>query len=457
MSLAPLPYDPAAVSIGVAHLGPGAFHRAHQAWYFHRLLASDPTWGISAISLRSDDLRAALEPQNGLYVLTELDAETRFETIGVHREILTAPREPAAVLARLADPATRIVTLTITEKGYCLAPDGTLDFSHPDIAADLANSDRPTSAIGWLAQGLSLRRAAGNAPFTVVSCDNIPDNGHRLRAAVLALSARRDPALAAWIGVNVRFPRTMVDSITPAADEALRSRVLAETGFADAWPIQREAFCQWVIEDLSDPALTPLAEVGVTFTPDVAGFEAAKLRLLNGPHSTLAYLGLARGHETVAEAMADPALAAFTEALMREDIAPFVRPAPGLDIPAYIAAVLARFRNPAIRHRLAQIAWDGSQKLPIRLMGTAVEALAAGARIDRLAVPIAAWARFVITAAKTGQPITDPLADRLLALGRTATGPDPCLDLDLVPAALKSSPAFRAAVRAAFDRLPELP
>lgn len=451
-----LPYDPAKVTIGVVHLGPGAFHRAHQAWYFHRLLAADPTWGVSAISLRSDDLRAALAPQDGLFVLAELDAEIRFETIGAFAEILTAPRDPDAVLARLADPAVKLMTLTITEKGYCLAPDGTLDFAHADIAADLAHPARPISAIGWIVEGLRLRRAAGLAPFTVVSCDNVTDNGHRLRAAVIAFAAQLDPALAAWIGTAVHFPCSMVDSITPATDDALRARVEAATGLADAWPIQREAFCQWVIEDRNDPALAPLATVGVTFTRDIAGFEAAKLRLLNGPHSTLAYVGLARGHEAVCDAMTDAPLAGFIRHLMTDDILPFVAPAPGLDLAAYIDAVLARFRNPAIRHRLAQIAWDGSQKLPIRLMGTISEAIAAGARLDRLAVPIAAWARFIISAARAGQPITDPMAERLLALGAAATGPEPFLDLEIVPQPLKSSAAFRAAVRAAYDRLPEI-
>lgn len=451
-----LPYDPAKVRIGVVHLGPGAFHRAHQAWYFHRLLARDPTWGVSAISLRSDDLRAALAAQDGLYILAQLDAEIRFETIGAFAEVLTAPRDPDAVLARLADPAVKLLTATITEKGYCLAPDGTLDFAHADIAADLAHPDRPTSAIGWVVEGLRLRRAAGLAPFTVVSCDNLTDNGHRLRTAVIALAGRRDPALAGWIEAAVHFPRAMVDSITPATDDALRARVEAATGLADAWPIQREAFTQWVIEDLDDPALAPLATVGVTFTKDIAGFEAAKLRLLNGPHSTLAYVGLARGHEAVCDAMTDPVLADFIERLMREDIVPFVEPAPGLDLAGYIDAVLARFRNPAIRHRLAQIAWDGSQKLPIRLMGTIAEAIAAGAPLNRLAVPIAAWARFIITAARAGQPIIDPMAERLLALGRGATGPEPFIDLEVVPHAVKSSAAFRAAVRAAYDRLPEI-
>lgn len=428
----PLAYDRAKTNIGVLHIGPGAFHRAHQADYFDRLLAADPRWAISAVSLRSSNLKRALEPQDGLYTLATLDEATGFRVIGAHREILVAPPP-----ARLADPDLKLVTLTITEKGYCLRPDGTLDLDRPDLA---------DSAIGWLVEGLKARREAGLAAPAVLCCDNLPDNGAKLRGAVLALAGRQDADLAAWIAGEAVFPSSMVDSITPATDDALRARVLEATGLEDAWPIQREAFTQWVIEDVLPPGSPDLASVGVTLTPDVAAFEQAKLRLLNGAHSSLAYLGLLRGHETVAEAMADPELAGFIETLMRQDIAPTL---PG-DNSAYIDAILRRFRNPAIRHKLSQIAWDGSQKLPIRLLATLRDALAAGRPVERLCRPLAGWMRFVERQVRAGAPIVDPLAERLGTLGLSG-GVAGFLELSVFPPDLARR--LRAALDAAYDRL----
>lgn len=428
----PLAYDRAKTKIGVLHIGPGAFHRAHQADYFDRLLAQDPRWAISAVSLRSGDLKRALAPQDGLYTLATLDETTSFRVIGAHREVLVAPPP-----ARLADPDLKLVTLTITEKGYCLRPDGTLDLDRPDLA---------DSAIGWLVEGLEARRAAGLAAPAVLSCDNLPDNGAKLRGAVLALAGRQDPDLAAWIAGEVAFPSSMVDSITPATDDALRARVLEATGLEDAWPIQREAFTQWVVEDILPPGSPDLASVGVTFTHDVAAFEQAKLRLLNGAHSSLAYLGLLKGHETVAEAMADPDLAGFIETLMRQDIAPTL---PG-DQSAYIDAILGRFRNPAIRHRLTQIAWDGSQKLPIRLLATVRDALEAGRSVERLGRPVAAWMRFVERQARAGVAIIDPLAEQLKAVG-LAGGVARFLELPMFAPTLAR--ALKGPIHTAFDRL----
>jgi fructuronate reductase len=223
-----------------------------------------------------------------------------------------------------------------------------------------------------------------------------------------------DPETARWIADRVTFPNAMVDSITPATDDALRRRIAEATGLEDAWPIQRERFTQWVIEDRFAGKRPELELAGVTFAGEVRPFETAKLRLLNGAHSSLAYIGLGRGLETVAEAMADRELAGFAERLMREDIAPSVTAPPGLDLPGYISDVLARFANPAIRHLLSQIAWDGSQKLPYRLLDTVRDALAAGRSVERLALPIAAWLRFLGRAARDGQAITDPMAGVLL-------------------------------------------
>jgi fructuronate reductase len=244
-------------------------------------------------------------------------------------------------------------------------------------------------------EGLRRRHQVGLPPYAVVACDNLADNGWRLKAAVVAFAEAIDPALAAWIEAEGRFPRTMVDSITPATDDALRARVETATGLTDAWPIQREAFTQWVVEDVLGDGAPDLASVGVTLTDDVRGFERAKLRLLNGVHSTIAYVGLLKGHETVFEAISDPALARIAEDLMVQDIIPTLTAPRGLDLAAYAQAILGRFRNPEIRHLLSQIAWDGSQKLPFRILGTVADALEAGRSVDRLALPLAAWMHFV--------------------------------------------------------------
>lgn len=457
---APLAYDRAATTIGVVHFGPGAFFRAHQAAYLDDLLAVDPRWAICAVALRTPGVRDALAPQDGLYSLVELGEATRLRTIGAIRELLVASEDAAAVTRRLASPDTRVVTLTVTEKGYCLAADGSLDLDHPDIRHDLARPEHPASVVGWLVEGLAQRRTAGFAPFVTLSCDNLPANGRKLKAAVVRLAAARDQDLAAWIAAGARFPCSMVDSITPATDDALRARVLAETYLEDAWPIQRETFTQWVIEDDLGPDAPDLARVGATLTDDVEAWERAKLRLLNGAHSTLAYVGLLRGHETVRDAMADAPLAAFVRAMMLDDIAPTLRAPPALDVPTYVEALLARFRNPTIAHQLSQIAWDGSQKLPIRILSTLADRLAADGSIDRLAVPVAAWMRFVVARTATGEPITDPMADvlRSAALARHGDEADPApfLALEAVfPPTLAATPAFRAAVTQAWINLPE--
>ncbi|HJV42822.1 mannitol dehydrogenase family protein [Caulobacter sp.] len=452
-------YDRDKVQIGVVHFGPGAFHRAHQAFYFDQLLATDPRWGICAVSLKSPGVRDALEPQDGLYTLAQLDAQTTFRIIGAIREVLVAPEDPPSVFARLAAPTTRLVTLTVTEKGYTLSSDGGLDENHPDIVHDLAHPREPVSAVGYVVEGLRRRFAAGLAPYAVVACDNLADNGWRLKAAVVAFAAKVDADLAAWIEREASFPRTMVDSITPATDDALRARAQAATGLEDAWPIQREAFTQWVIEDVLPADAPDLASVGVILTDDVRGFERAKLRLLNGVHSTLAYAGVLRGHETVFEAISDPALEALARDLMVKDIIPTLTAPRGLDLTGYAEAILGRFRNPEIRHLLSQIAWDGSQKLPFRILGTLTEALEAGRSIERLAIPLAAWMRFVALRVGAGETITDPLAERLTQIGASMTGDAKTdvaafLALDSVfPTALASNPTFVAALEKAYADL----
>ncbi len=452
-------YDQGRVSLGIVHLGPGAFHRVHQAWYVERLLAQDPRWGISGVSLRSADVRNALAPQDGLYTLVTLDKEISYQVIGALREVLVAPEEPKRVLERLAAPATRAVTITVTEKGYCLTPEGSLDVAHPDIAHDMREPEAPTSLIGYLVEALNRRRSAGIDPPTIISCDNLADNGVRLARAVVQLAELRDPGLARWIEDRAMFPGTMVDSITPATTDALRARVATSVGIADRWPVQRESFVQWVMEDRFCPEGPDWTAAGVIVTDDVTAYERAKLRLLNGAHSTLAYLGLLRGYETVSAAMADERLAGFVSTLMREDIRPSLAAPRGLDLGHYICEVLERFRNPALSHSLAQIAWDGSQKLPFRLFGTIADALAASRRLDRLCVPVAGWMHFIRRRAVAGERVTDPLAPRLLEIGRScqnraSTDVPAFLTLESVfPRALATETPFLSALTRAYDDL----
>ncbi len=452
-------YAREASRVGWLHFGPGAFHRAHQAYYADRLLEKDPRWAICAVALHSSAVRDVLAPQNGLYCLVELAEAVRLRVIGALREILVAPGEQPAVFARLEAPETRLVTLTVTEKGYCLGGDGRLDLEHPDIAHDLRADGAVRSVIGFLVEGLRRRRALGTAPFAVVSCDNLPDNGPTLRAAVTAFAAERDPAFARWIEQEVSFPRTMVDSITPATDADLIARVAAESGLYDAWPVQRERFTQWVIEDVPAVRVADWAAAGVTLARDVSVYDRAKLRVVNGAHSALAYLGLLRGHVTVAEAMRDPQLAQFVERMLREEVAPSLRASESLDVVAYIEAALERFRTPSIKHQLAQIAWDGSKKLPVRLLPSVVDAMAAGRSFARLVLALAAWMRFVVGRARAGAELTDPQADRLLAVGRACID-EPQQDVagflsleDIFPPALAGGAEFRLAVMNAYRAL----
>ena len=456
-------YDRAKTQIGIVHFGPGAFHRGHQAWYLDTLLERDPRWAICGAELRPPGFGAALVPQDCLYVIAELDTKTRFRVVGSLKEYLSAMDSADRIFSRLSLAQVKLVTLTVTEKGYCLDGAGTLDFHHPDIIHDLEHPTTPVSAIGWVTEGLARRKAMGLAPFIAMSCDNVVGNGHKLRKAVLSFAeARGDQDLTNWIAGEVRFPCTMVDSITPAADEAFKQNVAEAVGLRDDAPVQRESFVQWVIEDILGPEAPDLASVGASLTNDVTAYEQAKIRLLNGAHSTLAYIGLLWGHGSVGEAVADLRLGNFVARLMREDIVPSLRAVRGFDFEAYIAAILQRFRNPALVHRLIQIASDGSQKLPYRFMGTIADALAAGRPIERLVVPVAAWMRFVVREVKTGRPLNDPLAAALARVGVGCTG-ESRIDLprflaisEVFPAELANELKFTAALGAAYDGLDTL-
>lgn len=410
------------LGVGIVHLGLGAFARAHVATYTEDLLELEGgDWGIAGVSLRHPDQRDRLAPQDGLYTALRIDGSgNQARIIGCLVGQLFAPENPEAVVALMAATSTRIVSLTVTEKGYCHDPaTGKLDLAHPDIVHDLCNLEMPRSAIGFLVAALARRRDAGQAPFTVLCCDNLPHNGRMLAGLVRDFAALRDPALPGWIAANGAFPCTMVDRIVPAATAADLDVVAAATGLTDAAPVVHEPFRQFVIEDRFVANARPRWErVGAELVRDVVPYEHMKLRLLNGAHSALAYLGYLSGHETIADVMADPVLAAYVAALWSEEIVPMVPPPPGTDLHSYVAGLSARFANTAIRHRTWQIAMDGSQKLPQRLLGTARERLGQSLPIPRLALAVAAWVIYVGGIDEAGRPIDvrDPLAMHLREL-----------------------------------------
>jgi len=457
-------YDIEAVRVGIVHLGIGAFHRAHQAVYVDdRLAAGEIGWGICGVSLRSSDTFDALQPQDGLYTVATRSGEgDHIRVIGSVQQVLVAPRSPAAVMAALTDPAVRIVSLTVTEKGYCHDPArGALREDHPDIVADLASPEQPRSTPGVLVEALRRRQAAGSAPFTVLCCDNLPENGHTVSRVLKRFAELRDPALARWIEDSVAFPSTMVDGIVPATTDADRGMVAARLGLEDAWPVMAEPFSQWVIEDRFSQGRPRFEEAGAELVSDVAPFELMKLRLLNASHSALAYLGFLAGYETISDVMTDPSFVRFVQAMMAKEVRPTLRMPLGTDLPSYERSLLGRFSNPALKHRTWQIAMDGSQKLPQRMLGTVRDRLAAGASFPQLALGIAAWMRYMTGRDERGGPIDvrDPLAERLRGLADAAGPVADCLAPALLGVRevfgddLAGDPRFAKPVTEALDAL----
>jgi fructuronate reductase len=448
-------YDIAGVRPSVVHIGPGVFHRAHQAVYCDDVLATGSlSGGICAISLRSADLHRALASQGHLYTLLERgDGGDRTRLIGAIRETVVAAGDPEAALRRLTDPAVQVVTITVTEAGYCSAgPSGPLDTSRPEIAHDLAHPAAPRSLPGLLVEALARRRAAGTAPLTVVSCDNLRANGPATRRVVSELAEHRGGDLASWIGGTVAFPSSMVDRMVPATTEDVRVLAAGRTGKADAWPVVTEPFSQWVLEDRFPCGRPPWERAGVELVSDVAPFEQVKLRILNGAHSALAYLGLLAGHATIADAVEDEVLRSAVEAMLRHEVLPTLAPPPGLDLPAYAARVLRRFANRPLVYATAKVAGDGSQKLPVRILGTVADRLAAGAGVERLALVVAAWAACVLGPRSGELAVRDAELDRLLGspsipVHDAAAAVDWLLGLDAVFGPLGRTPAFASAVR----------
>lgn len=455
-------YDRSRITAGTVHLGLGAFHRAHQAVVIDDCLTTGATsWGIIGASLRSPDTRDALAPQDHLYTVAVRAAEgTEHRVIGALLDSVVARENPAALVERMADPAIRIVSLTVTEKGYCHTPQtGDLDERHPDIVHDLNNLDAPRSAPGFIVAALARRRAQGLPPFTVLCCDNLAANGYTVQRIVTQFAALHSDEIAKWIADNAAFPSTMVDRIVPETTDADREAVSTALGMRDAWPVMTEPFTQWVVEDRFTAGRPDLAAAGVELVADVKPFELMKLRLLNASHSALAYLGYLAGYETIADAMLDPHFARLAAQVMEEAAVTLTVP-DGTDLAAYRASLLRRFANPALHHRTWQIAMDGSQKLPQRLLGAMQDRLHKGLPIATHALAVAGWMRYVSAIDEQGRAIDvrDPLAVEFSALAREA-GPvaarlaPALLGVEKVFGPLGADPRLREAVTAALGRL----
>lgn len=455
-------YDPSEHAAGIVHLGLGAFHKSHQAVYTDdALAASGGDWRIIGVSLRSPDAAQALTPQNGLFTVIARDADTtEARVIGALAAAHCLATDRDAVLAALADPATRIVSTTVTEKGYGIdRATGGVDPAHPAIAADLADPDNPVGVAGLLVWAIRARRAADAPPLTILCCDNLPENGPMLRSLVLDFARRTAPDMVDHIARDIGFPATMVDRITPA--QGTDTLALAErlTGRRDLAAIETETFRQWVIEDDFRSGRPDWAAGGAIFTDDVRPFETMKLRMLNGAHSLIAYAGFLSGHAHVRDAMGDPALVA----LVRRHLAAAAQtlsPLDGVDFAAYADDLVRRFENPHLAHATHQIAMDGTEKLPQRILAPALDALRHGQSLEPFAFATAAWMRYALGRQDDGTPydLRDP---RQTALADALKGHDTAPKIvqallefgTLFPADLRTSPAWATAVQDRLDTM----
>jgi fructuronate reductase len=454
-------YDRQAVRTGIVHLGVGAFHRAHMAAVTDDCLnAGALDWGITAASLRSPDTRDALARQDGLYTLAlRENAGQALRVIGSIRRTLVAPENPQALLSAMVDPAVRIVSLTVTEKGYTAdVASGDLKADDPGVQHDLAHPNTPCTTLGFLAQALALRQAKGVAPFTILSCDNLPGNGHFVHRVLGQFASARDPAFGRFVAAHVACPSTMVDRIVPATTDADRMMVAERLGLTDAWPVMAEPFFQWVIEDSFPTGRPDWALAGAEFTTDVAPYEAMKLRLLNGAHSTIAAMGRLTGAETVAAAVGNPVIRAVVAALW-DEVAPTI--APGINVADYTARLLTRFDNTALNHKCSQIATDASLKVPQRLVAPLRDLRTQGAHTPHLCFALAAWIRSCQGVDEAGHPM--PLLDPQIQSWTAMPGLDvPVADMIRAFSAFQPvfgaglDPRATAAIEAAFASIRRL-
>lgn len=417
-------YTRAQLSPGIVHFGVGGFHRAHEAMYLDRLMNQGRAldYGIVGVGTMPGDarMRDALRGQDHLYtlLLKHPDGRREARVIGSIVDYLFAPDDPQAVLERLCDPTTRIVSLTVTEGGYHVnRVTGELDSSDPALCADLVEPHRPRTVFGFLVEALRRRRAARLPPFTVMSCDNLPGNGDTARTMISAFAALRDEELARWIGAEVAFPNSMVDRITPVTTEE-DVTALAAHGVEDAWPVVCEPFTQWVVEDHFPAGRPPFEEAGVQLVEDVTAYELMKLRLLNASHQAIAYLGTLAGYRQAHEVCRDPVFAEFALGYMEHEGSPTLPPVPGVDLGAYRHQLIERFANPHVRDSLARLCAESSDRIPTWLVPVIRENLAAGRPVERAALVVASWARYAEGVDEQGRPLE--VVDRREAQVRAA-------------------------------------
>ncbi len=422
----PVPtYDRSRLGTGIVHFGVGGFHRAHEAMYLDRLMneGSALEWGVCGVGVMAADRRMqeALDAQDRLYTLVVKHPDGTLEprVIGSIVEYLFAPDDPEAVIERMADERTRIVSLTVTEGGYNIhAVTGEFDATHPDVAHDLQPGTAPRTTFGLITEALVRRRAAGIPPFTIMSCDNIQGNGDVARRSFAAFASLRDPDLGPWVGGEVRFPNSMVDRITPVTTEEDRAEVVRRFGIDDRWPVVCEPYTQWVLEDFSDrPAFE---DVGVQVVADVEPYELMKLRLLNASHQALCYFGYLAGYRLVHDVARDPLFADFLLGYMDEEATPTLEPVPGIDLDAYKHELIARFSNDQVKDTVARLCAESSDRIPKWLLPVIRENLASGGEIRRSVAVVASWARYAEGMDEQGQPIevVDRVRETLISAAR---------------------------------------
>jgi mannitol 2-dehydrogenase len=423
----PVPtYDRALVTPGVVHVGVGGFHRAHQAMYHDRLLSEGALdWGICGVGVMPADrqMKEALDAQDGLYTLVLKHSDGTYEprVIGSIVEYLYAPDDPEAVIEKMAAESTRIVSLTITEGGYNVSDiTGEFDAANPALVADLAPGAVPRTAFGLITEALRRRRMRGLRPFTIMSCDNLQDNGYRSKRVFTAFARLRDPGLGDWVEREARFPNSMVDRITPGTTDADRAEIRERFGIEDRWPVVCEPYTQWVLQDAFTAGRPPYEQAGVQVVDQVEPYELMKLRLLNGSHQALAYFGYLAGYRLVHEAAQDPLFQAFLLGYMDKEATPTLAPVPGVDLEGYKYTLLERFSNPQVRDTIARLCAESSDRIPKWLLPVVRKQLANGGEIRRSAAVVASWARYAEGVDEAGQPIevVDRLRDSLMRAAR---------------------------------------
>lgn len=440
------------LSPGIVHIGVGNFHRAHQAVYLDRLFNKglDHDWALIGAGIKPYDaaMRERLAPQDWLTTVVELDPHGLNARI-TGAMIDFAETDPTSLIATLVRPEIRIVSLTITEGGYYVdAKTGGFDAPHPDIVHDIENPGDPQTVFGILIAALGLRKDKGLAPFTILSCDNLPENGHVARQAVIGLARLMTPDLAGWIEADVAFPNSMVDCITPATSDRERTLVKDKFGIEDAAPVACEPFRQWVMEDRFPAGRPRLEEVGVEFVADVAPYELMKLRILNGGHAAIAYPSALLGHTYVHEAMADPDIAEWLRRLIRTEVIPVVPEIPGISFETYLETCVERFANPAVGDTIARLCLDGSNRQPKFILPTITDALRAGRSIEGLALEVAFWCRYCAETAVAANdiPLEDERRDILQSAALAAhDNPAAFLEIGDVFGDLGRDQRFRAA------------